>query len=290
MDFATVSESLTPAAPLVPAQDDIQHGYGLDCHEVKVLDACVRVFTVPGVSFDADKALICLPGMGASGRSFAPMAPLAPKHSLLFWTPTTFTPAVTSPLEHNLALLRDGGGLLPPKFVLLGSSYGSLIALAFALRHPERVRALVLVSPVASNRRIRRAGFAATTFLRVPLPFAYVFAPLVARVLGGKHLPAAGRAEIVREARRIPPRELGRRLMDVLVADYLEALHDLKLPNLIVHGGKDRIVPLSAARDVAQRVPHAAFEVIPRAGHLPYMSHSDAFNDIVDRFLEDAQA
>jgi pimeloyl-ACP methyl ester carboxylesterase len=275
-------------APLVPALADIQRGYGLDCRELPVLGATVRLFTVPGTAQDSEHAIVCLPGMGASGRSFAPMAPLAEKRSLLFWTPPLHTPSTTTPLEHNLKLLWDGGGLLPNRFVLMGSSYGSLIALAFALRHPERVRALILVSPVASNRRIRRAGFAATTFLRTPLPFAYVFAPIVARILGGKYLPPVGRAEIVREARRIPPLELGRRLTDVLRSDFLPALDRLKMPVQLVHGGRDRIVPLSAAKDVASRLPRARFDIIPKAAHLPYMSHPVAFNQVVDEFLNDA--
>jgi pimeloyl-ACP methyl ester carboxylesterase len=145
----------------------------------------------------------------------------------------------------------------------------------------------VLVSPVASSRRIRRSGFIATMFLRAPLPFAYAFAPVVARVLGGPQLPPAGRAEIVREARRISPRELGRRLMDVLSTDLLPRLDSMKTPTLIVHGRRDRIVPLSAAEDITARIPAARLEVIPGASHLPYMSHSEPFNVSVGGFLDE---
>jgi pimeloyl-ACP methyl ester carboxylesterase len=107
----------------------------------------------------------------------------------------------------------------------------------------------------------------------------------VARVLGGRQLPPEGRAEIVREARRLSPLELLRRLKDVLEANYLEALEQLRVPTLIIHGERDTLVPLRYARDVARRIPGAQLEVLREASHLPYMSHSQAFNAFVGDFL-----
>jgi pimeloyl-ACP methyl ester carboxylesterase len=79
--------------------------------------------------------------------------------------------------------------------------------------------------------------------------------------------------------------ELLRRLRDVLAADFLSRLHQLKVPTLIIQGGKDLLVPPSAARDVAEHIPGARLEVLPEASHLPYMSHSRAFNRLVGDFL-----
>jgi pimeloyl-ACP methyl ester carboxylesterase len=45
------------------------------------------------------------------------------------------------------------------------------------------------------------------------------------------------------------------------------------------------LVPLSYARDVAARIPGSRLEVIREASHLPYMSHTDAFNAFVGDFL-----
>lgn len=274
------------SAPLVPKQEDIQHGYELPLTERLVRGCPVRLFTVPGGCEDPARTVLCLPGLGASGRSFAPLSPLADAFRLLFWTPPLWTPLTHTPLDWNLGTLADLEAELPERFTLLGSSFGSLVALVFALRHPERVRALVLVSPVASVRRVRRWALALSTLVRVPLPFAYLLAPTVARILGGPALPPEGRAEIVREARRLHPLEMLRRLKDVLAADYLGSLDTLRVPTLVVHGAKDRVVPLSAARDVARRIPGARLEVLPRASHLPYMSHAADFNARLRAFLE----
>ncbi|WNG31099.1 alpha/beta hydrolase [Cystobacter fuscus] len=280
-------EALVSATPprLVPEPGDIQHGYELPCEERRVHGAPVRLFTFPEGSQEPSRTVVCLPGLGASGRSFAPMRPLASDWRLLLWTPPLQTPLTHTPLQWNVDALARPEAALPERFALVGSSFGSLIALAFALEHPERLKALVLVSPVASVQRIRRGAVALSTLVRIPKPFAYLFAPTVARVMGGRYLPAEGRAEIVREGRRISPLEMLRRLKDILAASYLEELGRLKVPTLILHGGRDKLVPLSYARDVAERIPGARLEVLRQASHLPYMSHTDAFNAFVDDFL-----
>jgi pimeloyl-ACP methyl ester carboxylesterase len=279
-------EATLPALPrLVPAPEEIQQGYELAFEQRPVRGHPIRLFTFPGGSLDESRTVLCLPGLGASGRSFAPMRPLADEHRLLLWTPTLQTPLTHTPLQWNLAALNHPDARLPERFALVGSSFGSLISIAYALAHPERIKALVLVSPVASVQRVRRWALALSTLVRMPKPFAYIFAPTVARVLGGRHLPPEGRSEIVREARRLSPLELLRRLEDILAADYLDDLAHLRVPTLILHGARDLLVPLSYARDVAARIPGSRLEVIREASHLPYMSHTDAFNAFVGDFL-----
>ena len=272
--------------PLVPELSDISRGYELPLEQRHVRGTPVRLFTVAGGCEDPARTVVCLPGLGASGRSFAPLSPLGQDWRLLLWTPPLETPSQYTPLAWNVASLMDAEAGLPERFTLLGSSFGSLVSLVFALEHPERVKALVLVSPVATVRRIRRFMLALSTLVRAPMPFTYLFAPAVARVLGGAELPAEGRAEIVREARRLSPLEMLRRLQDVLGADYLGALERVRCPTLVVHGARDPLVPLAAARAVARRIPHAELAVLPRASHLPYMSHPEDFNARLRSFLE----
>lgn len=275
----------SPAPAFVPEPDDIQRGYALPCEERRVHGAPVRLFTFAEGTRDPARTVVCLPGLGASGRSFAPLRPLAQDWRLLLWTPPLQTPLTHTPLQWNVDALGRPEAGLPERFALVGSSFGSLISLAFALEHPERLKALVLVSPVTSVQRIRRGAVALSTLVRIPKPFAYLFAPMVARVMGGRFLPPEGRAEIVREGRRISSLEMLRRLKDILDARYLERLEGLKVPTLILQGGRDKLVPPSLARDVAARIPGARLEMLREASHLPYMSHPDAFNAFVDDFL-----
>ncbi|AEI63777.1 alpha/beta fold hydrolase [Corallococcus macrosporus] len=272
--------------PLVPEVEDIQAGYAhLDCEPRSVRGTPVRLFTFPGGTTDETRTVVCLPGLGASGRSFAPLEPLADTLRLLLWTPPPRTPATHTPLLWNLAVLDHAESLLPGRFALMGSSYGSLLSMAYALAHPERVKALVLVSPVASVHRIRRLALTLSTLVRAPRPLAYLLAPTVARVLGGRGLPPEGRAEIVREARRLSPMELLRRLRDILATNLMSRLHELRVPTLIIQGGRDVLVPPRAAHDVARHIPGARLALIRGASHLPYMSHPAAFNALAGDFL-----
>lgn len=269
----------------VPDLEEIQPGYDLPCELRRVRGAEVRLFSFKDNHPDEARTVLCLPGLGASGRSFAPMAPLAPHLRFQLWTLPAHTPMTHTPLQFALASLSHPEARLPERFMLLGSSYGSLVSIAFTLAYPERVRALVLVSPVASVQRVRRWALSLSTLVRVPKPLAYAVSPLVAHVMGGRHLPPEGRAEIVREARRISPMELLRRLRDILSVDLLGSLGRLRVPTLVIQGGKDLLVPPSDARDVAERIPGARLELLREASHLPYMSHPDAFNSFAGDFL-----
>lgn len=272
----------------VPAPEEIQPGYELPVESLWVDGGEVRLFRVPEGITDVEKTVVCLPGLGASGRSFAPLRALGDRYRFLFWTPPLNTPKRVPPLDFNITALHDTKAL-PRRFTLLGSSYGSLVALAYALAAPDRVKALVLVSPVASTRKIRNGAMFAQQAMRLPLPMAVVFAPAVARVLGGRELKAEARGEFIREARRIAPHEMGRRLKDILAANLMPRLSELKMPTLIIHGTRDRVVPLQSAKDVAEAILHAELQLIEGAGHLPYMSHAKAFNSILDAFLKGAQ-
>ncbi|WNZ66170.1 hypothetical protein QEG98_41410 [Myxococcus sp. MxC21-1] len=88
--------------PLVPEVDDIQQGYAHLSYERRpVRGTPVRLFTFPEGNTDASRTVVCLPGLGASGRSFAPMEPLAGALRLLLWTPPLRTPATHTPLLWN---------------------------------------------------------------------------------------------------------------------------------------------------------------------------------------------
>ncbi len=57
-------------------------------------------------------------------------------------------------------------------------------------------------------------------------------------------------------------------------------------PVLLVWGDTDRIVSVGAAQAIQERLPQAQLAVIPRAGHLPHQEQPEAFNGILQDFLE----
>lgn len=56
----------------------------------------------------------------------------------------------------------------------------------------------------------------------------------------------------------------------------------VKAPTLVVHGSHDRVIPVSAARELARRRPDWRLQVIEGAGHVPMMETPDQFLAALD--------
>lgn len=64
----------------------------------------------------------------------------------------------------------------------------------------------------------------------------------------------------------------------------------LTVPTLFVWGDADAFAPPLSGRDMAARMPEAQIEVVPDAGHLPYLDRPDAVADAIIRFLGRSEA
>ncbi|MEJ2107112.1 MAG: alpha/beta hydrolase, partial [Acidiferrobacteraceae bacterium] len=51
----------------------------------------------------------------------------------------------------------------------------------------------------------------------------------------------------------------------------------ISIPTLLIQGGHDRLVPLSAGDWLVQHLQRADLRTIERAGHAPFVSHRDEF-------------
>jgi pimeloyl-ACP methyl ester carboxylesterase len=71
---------------------------------------------------------------------------------------------------------------------------------------------------------------------------------------------------------------------EIDIRHVLPAVH---VPTLVLHGAEDRIVPLDAARFLADRIPGASLVEIPGAGHLAFGEPAVRINAEVERFLVD---
>jgi pimeloyl-ACP methyl ester carboxylesterase len=89
---------------------------------------------------------------------------------------------------------------------------------------------------------------------------------------------ARGMATVARFLWPIPDRGLERRL------------HRIQSPTLIIHGMRDRFVPPQYADDFAARLPHAARELIPDAGHMLFAEALDPSLRAIRHFLSKVEA
>jgi pimeloyl-ACP methyl ester carboxylesterase len=161
-----------------------------------------------------------------------------------------------------LGRLMDALGL--QRASLVGISMGGAIALGFGLRSPERVERLVLVDSHGLGGEVS-GGTASYLLVRIPLLNRLMWAALgrSRRMVRGSlrsvfYDPRAVTDDLVEKVHRLAKEpkagqawrawqksEVGRR---GLRTDYVDELHELAVPTLILHGAEDRYVPVSWAR------------------------------------------
>jgi len=199
-----------------------------------------------------------------------------------------------------VAEIVDRLGLDP--VVAFGVSMGGDVALNLALRHPQRLRGLVLIAPGGLAARVggpvthTLAWLAAQApdwllFPMARLANRFVKTALRAMVKDPASLPPGLVEAFAREARhprggiaygRYNQATLGRR---GLLNDLSGRVHEIAVPTLIVHGEDDPVVSPDNSRRAAARMPNARLVLIPNCGHWAQLEAHDRFLAELEPFL-----
>jgi pimeloyl-[acyl-carrier protein] methyl ester esterase len=70
------------------------------------------------------------------------------------------------------------------------------------------------------------------------------------------------------------------------IEDKRELLPKIKVPVLIIHGEKDQISPIAAARYLNENISGSELVILPEAGHAPFLEEAEIFNSIVRKFIK----
>jgi pimeloyl-ACP methyl ester carboxylesterase len=182
----------------------------------------------------------------------------------------------------------EGSGLLP---VLAGFSFGGLASLHFALRRPDRVRALALLDtgpgfkkPDAQARWLEQTE--RTARILEERGFEGFLASRGADTAVGRRRedPASRRAaEAIARQTVHGVAWFGRRVSG-LAPGCIDDLPRIELPTLVVVGEEDEAFR-RAAEVMASRLPRARQVVIPGAGHVVTLEAPEALNGALLSFL-----
>ena len=189
----------------------------------------------------------------------------------------------------DLLALLDALGV--SRAIVLGLSRGGSVAIDFALAHPERIYALVLVDPALGgwhwsedfSQSMRELEITARTQSVDMARQRWLAHPLF--------LPVRERPELAKQLAKIVASYSGwlwlqassERDTDLPTPRPLE---QISVPTLLIMGERDIEEFQAIANHIADTIPHLTKIVLPSVGHMSNMEAPEIFNEAVLGFLE----
>lgn len=154
-------------------------------------------------------------------------------------------------------------------FYLVGHSMGGYICMDLAVRHPEKVKRLILVSSIS-----------------VPLETSVIrFVPHVLRA--GRRITPTFWPVLFFDGMRAGVRTLWRAASQIVELDVASTLDALTVPTLLIWGEHDDLVPLALGQQLGKRLSHipARLQIISQANHVCMFEQPRQFNAALLAFL-----
>lgn len=216
------------------------------CRLLPVATAHVNGIDLYYEMLGSGSALTVIPGMGADTRMFAPIVrALSQQHRVVVFDPRGAgrsdkpdVPYSAEEMADDTAGLLDVVGI--PVTTVIGHSMGGRIALCLALRHPDRVHALLLAATSARTPPTR------------PLTWRW----FMMNVLGRIRIPTDPQPRYAQQRQRDAFRTF----------DCSDRLDRIRNPTTIVHGRRDHITPYSFAVELQRGIPGARLVTV-KGGH-----------------------
>ncbi len=248
--------------------------------------------------------IVAVHGLGGAAVNWTAIAPLLTRKYRLL-APDLAGHGLTrsdsrgADVSSNRALLHRFINLVSGRpVILMGNSMGGMIALLEASAEPAAVAGLILVDPALPFRPIRPDPLVAAVFAMSAVPVlgpllihqrrfmpveSLVSSTLALCCVDPKRVPqdivdrhievARQRAEMTGNARDFA--DAARSVLETVSLvrgqAYRRGIRDLKCPVLVIHGQRDRLVPVSVARMAAQAHQDWALVELPDIGHVPQL-------------------
>jgi pimeloyl-ACP methyl ester carboxylesterase len=204
------------------------------------------------------------------------------------------------PDELSVALMADvAAGVLAEVGVeaahVCGFSGGSVTAQEVAIRHPEVVRSLALVSTWSRPDPYFDTLIRTWTWMAAQAPDEQAMLEAFFLWIYTARAHENGLVEqVIKEAFEFPHPQAPEAFLAQLAAYGRHDAHDrlpaIDVPTLVVAGAEDIGTPPRLGRIVAEQIPGARFVVLDGEAHQPFQESPEAFNALVDAFWREVEA
>lgn len=187
----------------------------------------------------------------------------------------------------DFAALLDELGM--KRVHVVGTSYGSEVAMAFAIQYPERCASLALIDGVSECDALLEAAVRSWKATALLDPAAF-YATIVPWTYSSAYIQANRDALARREAAMAGlPKDYFRAfaaLCDAFLAiDLTPRLPEIRCPALVMVGERDILKHRGFSEIIARGIPGARLDVIPGAGHAATLEQPEAVASALRDFL-----
>jgi 2-succinyl-6-hydroxy-2,4-cyclohexadiene-1-carboxylate synthase len=172
--------------------------------------------------------------------------------------------------------------------IFIGHSMGGFLSLLFALRYPERVKALTLVDPLYSPAQLSPITVLLQRYPQLGAK-AMEFAPewLIHTFTGldpatSKYFSRKNRERIAEDYKRASPNIL---YLANSFFDLKPHLSRINVPALVLWGASDRTLMPESFPQLVGLLDNAYGTAVAKAGHQPHLSHAEQVNASIMQFL-----
>lgn len=238
--------------------------------------------------------VLLLHGIGGSADTFAPqLDALKNDFRLLAWDAPGYARSTDPGQPMSLDDYADVAAEVIRAYCsdgahVLGMSWGGIIAVHLAHRHPELVRSLILgdstVGSASSESKVAEMRGRAEELQQLgPQEFARRRSVRLLSTAAPDDLRKQAET-IMADAVRLPG--YGYAAETMATTDHTGVLASIDTPTLVLCGDEDQVTGQPASQPLAGGIPGAVFVTVRGAGHLANQERPEAFNAWVSSFIQ----
>lgn len=176
---------------------------------------------------------------------------------------------------------------IPQGAAVLGNGFGGFVSVALAIRHGERLGALIAAPALASfppparepfrlmAAKVREGGMAPVLDAAIQRMFPPAF------IAAQPHIVAERKAALA----QADPQAFARACLALSQLDLTALLTQIRCETLVLAGELDQTTPAPLARALASAIKGARFQELQGCGHCPQIEAPQVFVTAVRKFL-----